>query len=77
MLGSVPNYAYFQLVIDMVDVILCPFLAFRLDFLIGVKLHFVCAGKNEFLLHIILFSKLMIPKSAPNRSYITNQGEIA
>lgn len=77
MLSSVANYADFQLVVDMVDVILCPFLTFRLNLLIGVELHFVCSSKNEFLLNIILFSELMIPKSAPNNSDITNQREIA
>lgn len=75
--ASVADYAHFQLVVDMVDVVLRPFLAFGLDLLIRVEFDLVGASENEFLLYIILFSEPIVPKSAPDCSNITNQREIA
>jgi hypothetical protein len=77
MLTSVADYAHFQLVVDMVDIVLCPFLAFGLDFLVGVEFDLVCTSENEFLLHIVLFRELVVPESAPDCPDITNQRKIA
>lgn len=77
MQASVADYTHFQLVIDMIDIVLSPCLTFRLDFLIGVEFDLVCTSENEFLLDIVLFRELVIPKSAPDCSNIPNQRKIA
>lgn len=77
MLAPVADYAHLQLVIDMVDVVLCPFLTFGLDFLVGVEFDLVGASEDEFLLHIVLFREPIVPKSAPDCTNIANQRKIA
>lgn len=61
MLSSVGNDGKFELMFHLIDIVLCPFLAFRLKFLELIEFNLILAGKDEFLLDIIFLSKSIKP----------------
>lgn len=76
MLGSVVNDCYFKFMLHLVDIVLSPFFALRLEFFKLVKLDLVFTSKDKLLLDIILFSESIKPQPTPNKSNIANQRKI-
>jgi hypothetical protein len=76
MFVSVSNNPNFEFMIDLIDIIFHPFLAFGFNFFVGIKFHFIFASVYKLLLYIILLRKLVIPKLAPYCTNISNHRKI-
>lgn len=72
MFSPIANDSNLEFMLDLVDIILHPLLALRLDLFKLVELDLILSSEDVFLLDVVLLREFVVPESAPYHAHVSN-----